>query len=185
MTEEVIIYLFEVNGKELIPTRHCYGLKFLKVIMDKYPDDYIDVYKYIFYMSCPDPVHNPYFNLKDVLREEKIIRDNDFRFYTQADEITNAVEKCKDLYETPTLKAHKAIKRTIENLYEYMSQTNFVGGEGGNIKDFMSLTNKFDELKEKYLNTTKELHQEQKTLEKRGGGQLAYDLNDRSSRDDD
>src|SRR5687767_6233635 len=104
--EETIIHLFEVTNGELKPTRHCYALKFLKVIMDKFPNDYIEIYKYIFYMTCPDPVNNPYFNFNEIMKEQEIIRSNEMFFDTEEPEIIIALTMCKKMYETPTVKAH-------------------------------------------------------------------------------
>ena len=38
------------------------GLTFLKKLMKEYPDTHMQVYQYIFYMSCPNPDMNPFFN---------------------------------------------------------------------------------------------------------------------------
>lgn len=184
-SEEMIIHLFEVNGKELTPTRHCYALKFLKDIMNNHPEDYIDIFKYLFYMTCPDPVNNPYFNINPIIRETKIIRDNNLQFYTEDDDIVLALEKCEELYKTPTIKAHDAIKGMVENMMEWMGNEKWTSGRDGNVGQFIRIAKEFDELKEKYLSTTKELHEEQKHHGKKGGGQLAYDLREDSTRDDD
>ena len=60
-----MIKLFDIQNGVLIPTEHCYALKVLKDIMDTYPDDYMKVYQYLFYMSCPNPVVNPFFDVSD------------------------------------------------------------------------------------------------------------------------
>ena len=59
----MIVRLFDVQNNKVIPSEHCYALPFLKKIMDEYPDTYMQVYQYIFYLSCPDPDLNPFFNL--------------------------------------------------------------------------------------------------------------------------
>ena len=41
--------------------------------MDNYPDTYMSVYLYIFYMTCPDPDMNPFFNMPEHEKEELII----------------------------------------------------------------------------------------------------------------
>ena len=184
-SEEMIIHLFEVSGKEIKPTRHCYALKFLKDIIDAFPEKHMDMLKYLFYMTCPDPVNNPYFNINPIIRETKIIRDNNMHFSTEEDLILIALEKCEELYKTPTIKAHEAIRGLVENMMDFMGTQKWEGGKNGNVNQFIKIAKDFDDLKEKYLNTTKELHQEQKIHGKKGGGQLAYDLRDDSTRDDD
>ena len=63
----MIVKLFDIQNSKLVVTEHCYALPFLKSIMDEYPDSYIKVYQYIFYLSCPDPDLNPFFNLLAII----------------------------------------------------------------------------------------------------------------------
>jgi hypothetical protein len=39
----MLIKLFDIQNGKVIPTEHCYVLKFLKEIMEKYPDSYMSV----------------------------------------------------------------------------------------------------------------------------------------------
>ena len=64
----MIIRLFDVQNGVVVPTEHCYTLKALKDIMDKYPEDYLKVYQYLFYMTCPNPDLNPFFYMIDGFR---------------------------------------------------------------------------------------------------------------------
>ena len=68
----MLVKLFDISNNKVVPTEHCYTLKFLKAIMDKYPDTYLDVYMYLFYMTCPDPDLNPFFNVPEVDKEEVV-----------------------------------------------------------------------------------------------------------------
>lgn len=187
MTEDSIIQLFEVSdkGHTLVPTRHCYAIKWLKVIMDEFPTEYMDVYKYLFYMCCPDPINNPYFNIKDIIKEEKIIRDNKMTFSTENSTIQLAVKNCYELYETPTIKSHKGLKTMIENLASYMETTQILHGRDGNFASMISAGKSLSGLREDYNRLTEELHKEQKINAKRGGGTLSYDQSDDNTRDDD
>ena len=47
----MLIKLFDIQNGKVIPTEHCYTLKFLRSIMDEYPDTYLNVYMYLFYMN--------------------------------------------------------------------------------------------------------------------------------------
>ena len=51
----MLIKLFDIQNNKVVPSEHCYTLKSLKKIMDEYPDTYLSIYQYIFYMTCPDP----------------------------------------------------------------------------------------------------------------------------------
>jgi len=63
------IKLFDIQNNVVIPTEHCYTLTTLKNIMDKYPDDYLKIYQYLFYMTCPNPDLNPFFYMMEEDKE--------------------------------------------------------------------------------------------------------------------
>ena len=99
--------LFDVQNGKVIPSEHCYSLKTLKNIMDKYPDTYMQVYLYIFYMTCPDPDMNPFFNMPEHEKEELIVDEIGLEESSEDESIRNAVRFCEDLYQTPTYRAYK------------------------------------------------------------------------------
>ena len=71
----MLVKLFDIQNKKVIPSEHCYSIRTLKTIMDNYPDTYMSVYLYIFYMTCPDPDMNPFFNIIEHEKEEVIIEE--------------------------------------------------------------------------------------------------------------
>jgi len=68
-----MIKLFDISNGTVIPTEHCYTLKDLKTIIENYPSNYIDVFSYVFYMTCPNPDLNPFFDVVESDRESMII----------------------------------------------------------------------------------------------------------------
>ena len=46
-----MIRLFDIHNGKVVPSEHCYTLKFLKDIMDEYGDESVKVYAYMFYMT--------------------------------------------------------------------------------------------------------------------------------------
>ena len=60
--------------------------------MDKYPDTYLSVYLYIFYMTCPDPDMNPFFNMPEHEKEELIIEEIDLEESPEDEAIRNAIK---------------------------------------------------------------------------------------------
>jgi hypothetical protein len=170
-----MIRLFEINNKNVVPTEHCYVISWLKVIMDKYPDCYMKVYAYIFYMTCPGP-ENPYFNMKDVDVEDVIIHDLDgITFSTEDDEIIDALENARKLFETPTVRAHKGLKIAMDNIAEYMAETGITDGKDGNIGQIRAMAKDFDGIRQSYKGVSKDLEEEQKAAHVRGNQRLAYD----------
>ena len=44
----MLVKLFDIQNGKVVPSEHCYVLKSLKKIMDKYPNTYLSVYQYVF-----------------------------------------------------------------------------------------------------------------------------------------
>lgn len=169
-----MIKLFELQNGKIIPTEHCYTIKYLKDIMDEYVEDYIVVYSYLFYMTCPNEDLNPYFNMKEEDKEDTILKDIDANFTTEDPLILVALEKIKDLFETPTSRAYKGIKIALDNMADVMSETKPTFGRDGSATALLRIAEKFDNVRQSFKGVYKDLQNEQQTRT-RGGGSLAYD----------
>ena len=170
----MIIKLFDIQNGNIIPSEHCYAIKFLKNIMDEYPDSYISIYKYLFYMTCPDPNFNPFFHLTEIEKEEIIIEEVGLEDSTEDDTIINALERCKQMYQTPTHRAYLGIKIALDNMAIYLANTQISDGRDGNINQIRAVAKDFDSIRQSFKGAYKDLQDEQKTSV-RGGQGLAYD----------
>lgn len=170
----MIVKLFDIQNGKVIPTEHCYTLESLKVIMDNYPDDYLQIYQYLFYMTCPNPDINPFFNVSEIDKEEIILSEIDCSFSTDDPDIRKALKFCETLYESPTSRAYKGIKQMLDKLATYMETTPITHGRDGNINSLVSAAAKFQQIRESYKGAYKDLQEEQKS-QVRGGAGLAYD----------
>jgi hypothetical protein len=168
------IKLFDLQNGVIIPSEHCYTLKALSVIMDEYPDDYVKIYQYLFYMSCPNPELNPFFHVQDIDKEDMIINQLDIEFSPEEELIIEALEFCRTLYETPTSRAYKGIKTMLDNLATYMSETSITHGRDGNINSIVAAATKFQQIRQSYKDVYSDLMSEQSNIA-RGGANLAYD----------
>ena len=86
----MLIKLFDIQNGKVVPSEHCYTLKSLKAIMDEYPDTYLSVYQYVFYMTCPDPDLNPFFNMPEHEKEDLIIEEIGFEESSEDGKIRHA-----------------------------------------------------------------------------------------------
>ena len=170
-----MIKLFELQNGKIIPTEHCYVNETLRRIQDIYPDEYMKVYAYLFYMTCPNPDLNPYFNIQDFEKDEIIMSQLvPETFSSDESDIVAAIEFCKKLYETPTLRAYTGIKNMLDNLATYMRDTAIEHGRDGNITAIVNAAAKFEQIRLSFKGTYKDLMEEQASRV-RGGGNLAYD----------
>lgn len=170
----MLIKLFDIQNGKVIPTEHCYVLNFLKQIMEKYPDSYMSVYQYIFYMTCPNPDLNPFFNTPEIDKEDIIIQEVQLKESPEDPEIINALEMCAALYETPSSRAYRGIKSMLDRLAKYMEKTPIEHGRDGNINSLVNAAAKFEQIRSSYKGAYNDMMQEQQSIV-RGGQGLAYD----------
>lgn len=170
----MVVRLFDIQNGVVVPTEHCYTIKDLKYIMDIYPDDYIKRYIYLFYMTCPDSDNNPFFFLEDEVKESQIAHQIQMDFSSEDDGMQEALTLCRKLYETPTSRAYEGIKSALDRIAKYMQTTAITDGKDGNIGQIRAIAKDFDDIRQSYKGTYKDLQDEQKT-KARGNTGLAYD----------
>lgn len=169
-----MIRLFDLENGIVIPTVHCHTIGFLKDIMDEYPDKFLKIYAYLFYMTYPYPDHNPYFNHSNDEKEENILRDLKADFDTYDKPIAVALERMAKMYETPTVRAYNGIKNMMDKIAIYLDTQPITNGRDGNGAFILAATSKFDGIRKSYKGTMRDLEEEQ-TGRARGGSNLAYD----------
>ena len=171
----MIVKLFEIQNNVVIPTEHCYTLKALKDIMDEYPEDYLKIYQYLFYMTCPNPDMNPFFYTPDIDKENLIMQQIEGEFSTEDDSIFTALKFCERMYETPTSRAYKGIASMLDRLARYMEVTTITAGRDGNINSLISAAKNYEAIRQSFKGAYKDLQEEQSSRV-RGGQGLAYDM---------
>jgi thioredoxin-related protein len=167
------IKLFEIKGKAIVPTEHCYMIKPFKKIIDEFPDNHIKVLAYIFYMTCRSE-ENPYFNRPQDGVEREILRDIGADFEIEHPTIVAAVQRGKVLYETPTVRAYEGISNMLEELANYMNTVTITDGRDGNIAAIVNAAKNFDSIRKSFKGVAKDLEEEQSSRA-RGGTRVAYD----------
>jgi hypothetical protein len=166
--------LFDIQGGKIVPTEHCYTLRSLRDIMTEYPEDYVKVYAYLFYMTCPNPVINPFFDVAESEKETLILKEIDAEFSSEDDIIIDALKFCHKIYETPTYRAYMGIKTMLDRLARYMETTPIEHGRDGNINSMVNAAAKFEQIRQSFKGAFKDLQDEQKSSV-RGGSDIAYD----------
>lgn len=172
----MLIRLFDIQNGKVTPTEHCYTIEYLKNLMEEYPLDYLKIYAYLFYMVCPNPDLNPYFNAPEHEKEEIILQDIAAEFSTEDDMIIHALERTRKMYETPTYRSYIGMKKMLDRLATYMENTEITHGRDGNITALVNAAKNFDAIRSSFKGVYKDLQEEQSSSV-RGGKNLAYDDN--------
>tara|TARA_R110001606_G_scaffold158227_3_gene301903 strand:- start:2316 stop:2834 length:519 start_codon:yes stop_codon:yes gene_type:complete len=170
----MIVKLFDIQNSKVVVTEHCYTLPFLKSIMDEYPVTHMEIYQYLFYMACPNPDLNPFFNLPEHEKEDIIIEEIKLEESPEDPKIRYALDMCKKLYETPTYRAYVGIKSMLDRLGKYMEVTPIEHGRDGNINSMVNAAAKFEAIRSSYKGAFTDMRQEQESSVRDGAG-LAYD----------
>ncbi len=170
-----MIRLFDIQGGQVVPSEHCYTLAFLSTILDSYDkDEATKIFTYLFYMSCPNPDLNPYFDTPEQDKEELILKDIDADFSAEDEMIVYALKRCRQLYETPTYRAYIGMKSMLDRLATYMEKTPIEHGRDGNITAIVNAASKFEAIRQSFKGTLRDLEEEQSS-QVRGGQSLSYD----------
>lgn len=167
--------LFDVENFVVRPTIHCYTLVVLKTIMDVYPDDYLEVYKYLYYMCSHNSKKNPFFETAEHEKEEIIMAHiNCTGFSSEDDEVQAALALCRLLFTTPTSRAYMGFKKLIDNLSDFFENTDITTGRDGNLTALVGAGKSFDALRQSFKGVARDLADEQSS-KSRGGTERAYD----------
>lgn len=169
-----MIRLFDIQNGRVLPSEHCYTLASLKKIMDEYPEDHMKIYTYLFYMTCPNPDLNPFFDVPEQDKEDIILNEVEAEFSTDDDAIADALKFCKRLYETPTYRAYQGIKIALDNMATFMATEKPTSGRDGSATALLRIAERFDQVRQSFKGVYKDLQEEQQSTV-RGGQNLAYD----------
>jgi hypothetical protein len=167
------IKLFELKGKALVPSEHCYAISSYKKIMEEYPKNYIKIFEYFFYIACRSE-DNPYYNRPQDDLELEILKDIEADFSTEDPLIIAGLKKTISLYETPTTRAYNGISNMLEKLAFYMETQTITDGRDGNISAIIQAAKNFDAIRKSFKGVAKDLEEEQSSRA-RGGSRLSYD----------
>lgn len=169
-----MVRLFDIEQGKVIPTEHCYTLKFLRDIMEQYPLEHLDIFTYLFYMCCPSEDLNPFFQVSENEKEEMILREIGASFSTEDDLIQEALKKTGKLYETRTYRLYRSFGIMLDRLGKYVETTPIEHGRDGNISALLQAAKNIDAIRQSFKGVEKDHHEEMKT-QVRGGHKLAYD----------
>ncbi len=170
------IGLFEVQNDVVVPDEVAVRLlPWLRQVREKFSTNYLQVYAYLFFMSCWDG-RNIYINKPDEEREQSIIEDLYIDFSLDDPVIVVALEKCRKLYETPMVRAFKAAKGMVDKVSIYLDTATPTDGKFSNIPDIDKFMNKLPDYIDAYEQIGEKLKVEQSKI--RGNRAIAYDQKD-------
>lgn len=158
----MIIKLFDVNDGVLIPSEHCYALKSLNEVIQAFPNNHLKILLYVFYMTCPDPEKNPFFNLPEDEKEEVILGEVKADFSVDDPIITAAITFCNKVYDTPTRRAYEGMKSMMDKIAVFFRQQQLSTGRDGSLDSMTRTAAQYNKLRESFKGIEKDFIEETK-----------------------
>lgn len=172
------------NGKVVIKPI-CYHTKPLRDIIDFFPDSYDRIIHYLHCMISLNPHDNPFADLDEAEKEEKILR------YLNLDvDMTNPIVKegheCMyDCYATTVYRTYEALKRLQDGINADLKDMRLTySKESGNSANVMAVVKNLAIVKKELKEAKKDYLEEQGDVRGRGGVEMAYDETDVDEDDD-
>lgn len=130
--------IFTIENKQPKPTVHCYLIPELKNIIEKYPENHIEMLAYAFYKTCPYKSANPYADYSDMDRDALLTKDflkRGVNIVPDNLDLIAAIEKLNSLYETTTTKYLKYNKKNLQDIMDYIDTSEVMDGKEGNLAE--------------------------------------------------
>ena len=158
----MLVNLFDVHEGKVVPSQSVYLVPKLKLIKDEFKEDYMKVYTYIFFLTCPDATINPCALLDEAEKDALIQHElQPIRFSLDDEMITDAIEVCEKLYETPVLRTFRAAKKMLEKIGKFLDTEEITYGKEGNATEIRGLMKELNVYWENYNKFAAILKEEQ------------------------
>lgn len=169
----MLIQLFDVQDKKVVPSTNTYLIPELNIIIETFRSDYLKVLSYIFFTTCPDGT-NAYANVDEENKEDMILSDLRPITFDLTDRlIEEAQAKCRQLYQTPTLRAYIAAKKGVDKIAKFIDEEEITSGKEGNGMLYNTYMSKISDYNKQYKDLEKDLLEEQSKV--RGNVKIRYD----------
>lgn len=167
--------LYNIKGKKAFPTEAASNIWYIKEIQDKYGE--ANTGDLLYYSDCLyslDPEENPFADLDEDVKHETIIRAcfPELELFIDFEDpvIIQFLDLVKDLYETSSYRVHKGFKNVLDKLaislqYAYVDLTK-ADGNSGELKKAAEV---YDEIKNRYKVSYREMMEELEVEHNRGG----------------
>lgn len=170
--------LFDIRDGEVFPTEHCYAIYQLKHLIDHYQENAGRVLACIHYYISLNPEDNPFAYLPEEGRWAIIVTNVCPELLDVHDDLTlrDAIDICKELYETTEYKMYKAFKTLMDKLVTAIEGTNpNLTRDSGNMGQIKEAVKSYKDLKAAYKESFDEYMKTFNSNQIRGNMQEAYD----------
>lgn len=159
------------------PTAICYTIPFLKRIIEKFPDEHVYIFAYLYFMTNASP-SNPYFNTSIYEREFTVLEDLECTFDIEDPLIVEAKKRLHVIYDLPSSKAYTVISEALNQIATQIISVGIMDWDPVKIKVLQESAKVFKDLKKQFDETRQDIVTQaavEKTAKTRGNVKKAYD----------
>lgn len=129
---------------------------------------------YCFYMTCPYEDENPFANVLEEIKSERILKYLGIRKIPEDynEDIKAVLSLFKEIYETPIVRLYNSIKNKVDDIAKYLENTKVTDK---NIRDIRDTIKSYKDIVEPYKSALKEMLNERALTKTRGNQNVAYD----------
>lgn len=164
--------IFDIEEGKVVISPDVLNIPWLRCIVDKY-EYHMAALNYVHYMT--DPISS-YFNLGELERSDKLLKDFPGDYKKTDLEICNAVSNLLDLRvnNDPIIRLKNAAQILLNKISIHCESVILSDGREGNMGDALKVLEKADKYATNFMGLSKKAEE---TLKKgRGGVELAYDI---------
>lgn len=165
--------IFEIDGDKLIINEEILSIPELSILLQKYPKDYINIFKYIYHLTKLDGAYSEF---AEEEREEILKKDYGKNIKMNDADIVNAIQKVKKLYNSMQLyRAITSAKRVLDNLILSSQAQEISFGKEGNYANLFNFATNIEKSMESLNNLEKMYIELIKQVRIKGNKKLSYD----------
>lgn len=170
--------LIEIDNGKVIVKPVCWTIKPLRDIIDFFPEEYDRVIHFLHCMISLNPVDNPFADIAEEEKEEKILRYLDLDVDTNNDIVKDGLECVKSCYSTTIYRSYATLKKLLDQVNDKLSNINLDFEKDGNSNNVTAFVKARSIYRKEMNEAKKDYLEEQGEIRGRGGVEMAYDEND-------
>ncbi len=178
--------LIEIEQGSVVIKPICWHIKPLFDIIEFYPDNYDKVIHYFHCMCSLNPNDNPFADLPEDEKEEKILRFLGIDIDTDNDIVKDGLECVRECYSTTIYRSYESLKNLQDGINQDLKQMRLTYDKDiGNASNVMSVVKNLSVVKKELKEAKKDYLEEQGDVRGRGGVEMSYDENSEDEDDFD
>lgn len=164
----IFVKTVDIKGKKTVLSKDVHGIEPFENLMREDPSGKWMLY--LHYKHYPVPNENPFFNLQEGLKADKIKKHLGLFKKTPPESLQEAEALMTEMYTTPAVRMYHTLKKAVEKASAYIDNMKV---DDKTFKNLITAIKEFKEINKVYTETVDIVVRETKTV---GNSKIPYDL---------